>query len=108
MPPVRGCRKRAAELVPVSIEEAANVETVVALRLARFLHPLTGGIRSTGWEFGRSPHLSDLYALIEGTPGIDHVRRLDVTETLIDEPPAPDAFLLYAAGHELAVVGASE
>jgi predicted phage baseplate assembly protein len=98
----------AAEVVPVRIEEAANVETEVRARLARFLHPLTGGIRSTGWEFGRAPHRSDLYALIEGTPGVDHVRRLGVTEILIDKPPAADAFLLYATGHELAFVGASE
>ncbi len=59
----------AAEIVPVSVEEAANVETAALARLARFLHPLTGGPEWLGWEFGRSPYRSDLFALVESTPG---------------------------------------
>ena len=41
-----------------------------------FLSPLTGGVDGTGWEFGRAVFRSELYQLIEGIAGVDHVRQL--------------------------------
>lgn len=70
-----------AVIVPDSLEAADFVGEVVAAALARFLHPLTGGPEGKGWAFGRKPYRSDLYALIEGVAGVDHVRSLAVSET---------------------------
>src|SRR6185369_9664413 len=62
-----------AEVVPRELEAVTDVHTAVLGRLRAFLHPLTGGPDGEGWDFGRKPHRSDLYALIEDTPGVDHV-----------------------------------
>ena len=42
--------------------------------LEAFFHPLTGGERGGGWSFGRSVFLSEIYAVIERTEGVDFVR----------------------------------
>src|SRR4030095_7822513 len=69
-----------AEIGLVAIDRATDVVAEVQQKVASFLHPLTGGLDGKGWDFGRRPHLSDLYALIEAVPGVDHVRALDVAE----------------------------
>ena len=69
-----------AEVVPVVLDLATEVQVVVLARLAEFLHPLTGGPDGRGWDFGRQPHRSELYALIESVSGVDHVRTLRVAE----------------------------
>jgi hypothetical protein len=92
-----------AEIVPVSIEAAADVQAVVLARLAAFLHPLTGGLDGQGWAFGRKPYRSDLHALIEGTPGVDHVRYLSVTEKA-DDGLGVDRFLVYSGDHQIIMV----
>jgi len=44
--------------------------------LNTFLHPLTGGVAGTGWEFGRSVYQSEIYQVIEGVSGVDCVMRV--------------------------------
>lgn len=44
--------------------------------ISGFLSPLRGGIDRTGWEFGRSVFRSELFQVIEGVDGVDHVHRL--------------------------------
>ncbi|BAY90280.1 MULTISPECIES: baseplate J/gp47 family protein [unclassified Tolypothrix] len=66
------------EIVPVAVENADAVRVAVSDRLHSFLHPLTGGDRQQGWSFGRKPHHSDLYAVIEKVPGVSYVRALDI------------------------------
>jgi hypothetical protein len=44
--------------------------------IRNFLSSLMGGVNSTGWEFGRSVFRSELYQVIEGIAGVDHVQRL--------------------------------
>ena len=95
----------AADIVPVSLEDATNVETAVRARLAEFLHPLTGGPASAGWDFGRRPFRSDLFALIEALPGVDHVRTLSLVEKETLESPSPGAFLIYSGQHALTLAG---
>ena len=63
-----------------ALEGASAVEQAVQQKLASFLHPLTGGLDGAGWDFGRQPHRSDLYALIEAVPGVDHLRSLVIEE----------------------------
>ncbi|CAG1003522.1 hypothetical protein MYXO_03214 [Myxococcaceae bacterium] len=91
-----------AEIVPLSLEGAADMQNLILARLAGFLHPLTGGLDGQGWAFGRKPYRSDLYAWIEGTPGVDHVRSLTVAE---EGDIRPDRFLVYSGGHQVTLVG---
>lgn len=95
------------EIVPVSPEAATDVQTAVLARLAAFLHPLTGGLDSQGWAFGRKPYRSDLYALIESIPGVDHVHRLAVDMAPDDGLLNPDRFLVYSGDHEITMVSGS-
>ena len=92
-----------AKIVPVSFEAVDAVLSDVRTALQRFLHPLTGGPDGSGWDFGRRPHRSDLFALLESIGGVDHVHHLAVQE----EPPVPewpDRFLVFSGEHHISVV----
>ena len=93
------------EVALESPEGAGAVERAVRERLAAFLHPLSGGLDGTGWDFGRSPHRSDLFALIESVPGVDHVRYLQIAETE-DQPGVRETgrFLVFSGEHRVALV----
>ena len=84
------------EIVPVSLENADSVILAVSDRLHSFLHPLTGGTQGLGWSFGRKPHHSDLYAVIEAVPGVNYVRALDIqpANIIIDQWT-----LIYSGSH---------
>jgi hypothetical protein len=79
-----------AEVQPVSIDRAAPLEKDLLRVLERYLHPLTGG-EGSGWEFGRGVHISDVYSLLEGVDGVDHVTSLRLNEPILlfywDEVP---------------------
>lgn len=85
------------EIVPTAIDVADEVEAAVTAALIRFLHPLTGGLDGAGWDFGRRPHKSDVYALLEAIPGVDHIATLRLDPTA-DRTGADktDRFLVYA------------
>lgn len=93
-----------AEVAVESLAAAATLEASLQDVLKRFLHPLTGGIDGKGWSFGRKPHRSDIYALIEAAPGVDHVRTLKVTET-DDRRGVADTgrFLVYSGTHRISL-----
>ncbi|MDL1973328.1 MAG: putative baseplate assembly protein [Deltaproteobacteria bacterium] len=59
-----------------SIDVASEVEREVRKKLKAFFHPLTGGAEGKGWDFGRDVSASDIYALLEGIKGIDHVENV--------------------------------
>ena len=59
-----------------SIDVASNAENQARDRLKKYFHPLTGGPQDTGWDFGQGLALSDLYALLEGIAGVDHIENL--------------------------------
>ena len=61
------------DIAATSLEGVNDLKLVVREELNKFLHPLTGGFDGEGWNFGRRPHDSDLYYLIEAVPGVDHV-----------------------------------
>jgi predicted phage baseplate assembly protein len=77
-----------ADISLTSINRASDVQLAVSNALDGFLHPLTGGLDGTGWEFGRLPHRSDLYSLLQGIPGVDHVGALDFTIPALNYDPA--------------------
>jgi predicted phage baseplate assembly protein len=87
-----------------SLEDAATVTSKVQDALRQFLHPLTGGPDGNGWEFGREPHRSDIYGMIEKIPEVGHIRalKLDIFE---DFPGARETgrFLVYSGIHSIAL-----
>jgi predicted phage baseplate assembly protein len=91
--------------IAVSAPEFASIaEAELQRRLGAFLHPLTGGLDGTGWDFGRAPYRSDFFALIESVPGVDHIRYLQIDETE-DRPGvrATGRFLVFSGVHRIAV-----
>ena len=94
-----------AEVALATPDGASAVERAVYERLDAFLHPLTGGLDGSGWDFGRAPHRSDLFALIESIPGVDHVRYLQITETE-DQPGVRGTgrFLVFSGKHQIGLV----
>jgi predicted phage baseplate assembly protein len=93
------------ELAVGSISEASTVERAVRERLDGFLHPLTGGLDAKGWDFGRAPHRSDFLALVEGIPGVDHVRFLKIDETEdLEAVRRTGRFLVYSGQHQINLV----
>jgi hypothetical protein len=91
-----------AEIAVETLEGANDVRHQVIETLSRFLHPLTGGLSGEGWDFGRKPYRSDLFALIEAIPGVDHVGTLKVQE--IEDRPGSGATgraLVYSGTHTI-------
>jgi predicted phage baseplate assembly protein len=91
-----------AEIAVESLDGASDVRHQVVEELSRFLHPLTGGLSGEGWDFGRKPYKSDLYALIEAIRGVDHVRTLEVNE--FEDRPGSGATgraLVYSGTHAI-------
>jgi hypothetical protein len=94
-----------ATLAADAPEAAAEVQGAAAERLAAFLHPLTGGTGGSGWPFGRVPHESDLVAVLEALPRVDHVEHLSLAVGELQPPPAPGAFLITSGRHSITMAG---
>lgn len=86
------------ELVPLSVVHADAVRFAAEQQIHRFFHPLSGGSQGMGWSFGRIPHLSDLYALLEAVPGVSYVRTLAIqpAQLAIDQQT-----LIYSDDHSI-------
>ncbi len=94
-----------ADIAIASLEGASAIEGAVNQTLTRFLHPLTGGLDGKGWDFGRQPHKSDFYALLEAISGVDHVRTLDVQETEdLAGTKKTGRFLVYSGKHKISLL----
>jgi predicted phage baseplate assembly protein len=65
------------EITVADPNTASDVELGVKLALLSYFHPLNG-FRGNGWDFGRAPAKSELYAFIETLPGVEHVRSLEM------------------------------
>ncbi len=78
----RGAEYTAVKVGIVAVRDAGArmtagaVEEAVRGAVLRFLNPVRGGTRGEGWEFGRPVYRSELYQVIEGSPGVDHVQAL--------------------------------
>jgi hypothetical protein len=85
-----------------SLEGAGEVEANILATLARYLHPLTGGLDGLGWDFGRKPYRSDLFAVLEPIAGVDHINSLTVMETEErDGVRETNRFLVYSGKHKI-------
>jgi hypothetical protein len=65
-----------------SITEAKTIEGKIVDNLTKFFHPLRGGTEEKGWEFGRDVYISEVYEVIENTPGVDHVEKLSLNASM--------------------------
>ena len=92
--------KVTAMVAPASFAVADGLPDEVGKAITRFLHPLTGGTDGKGWSFGRIPHESDLYGLIESISGVDHVESLVIEMPEVDGDMV-DRFLIYSGVHEI-------
>jgi hypothetical protein len=93
-----------AALAPRSLDQADQVRLQAKTALNQFLHSLTGGPQGQGWPFGRHPQRSDLYALLESLPGVDHVTSLEIAirpEIVADRR---DRTLIYSGPHKITLV----
>lgn len=63
-------------------------------QIARFLHPLTGGLEGRGWALGQLPHRSDLYGLVSQIDGFDTASGMD----LAIDGPTMGRFFVTSAG----------
>lgn len=92
-----------ADVAPISLDGASQIKVAVVQALENYLHPLTGGMDGNGWDFGRYPHASNLYALVEAIPGVDHVRslRFAPAENSDEVKKAGDYFLVYSGTHTI-------
>ena len=61
---------------PKSRLDRTAVQHGVEQAVRTFLGPLGGGVDGRGWEFGRAVYRSELSQLIEGLPGVDHLKQL--------------------------------
>ena len=89
-----------------------QVQADVQKRLYRYINPVCGGADGSGWPFGRSLSLSEVYAAIQGTPGVDYIeeaRLMPVDPESGEEQPAatrievPPDGLVYSLEHRIAV-----
>lgn len=94
------------DLVPISLDKADEVKQTATIALLKFLHPLTGGANAQGWDFGRRPYLSDLYAILEKVDGVDHVDSLSINSPSLEElsPDRRDRFLIYSGVHQINLI----
>lgn len=97
-----------ATLEVAAVHDVARVGAAAQAALLRFLHPVSGGRRGDGWDFGVGLHASDVHAALRGIPGLRAVRELSFawdeagTETTGDTVPvAADALVASAVLHDL-------
>jgi hypothetical protein len=90
-----------AEIVPLRAEEASLVEGRALAALNAFLHPVRGGPRRTGWEFGRHVRISEIHQVLEDVEGVDVV----LSVVLNDDPLASE---VDVQANELPVAGTHE
>lgn len=76
-----------------NIDESA-VMAAAANETETYFDQVTGGPDATGWPLGRDIYRSELYQLLEGIEGVDHVHRIllnseDVNYVPLDEDQLP-------------------
>jgi hypothetical protein len=73
VPPLYHDVRVQAEIVTLRAEEASLVEGRALAALNAFLHPVRGGPRRSGWEFGRHVRISEIHQVLEDVAGVDVV-----------------------------------
>ena len=58
--------------------DPALIAAQVEKKLYRYINPLSGGPNGDGWPFGRGLFISEVYAIIQGTPNIDYIEEVSL------------------------------
>ena len=99
-----------AQVLASPSADSGVVERELRQRLLDYFHPLRGGRRSSGWDFGQTIDFSETYGHILNTPGVVSIRT-DSFQTFVDDeavpactdvPLEPDE-LVYSVDHEIEV-----
>lgn len=84
------------------------VRRAAAAKLYQFLNPLVGGMDGSGWPFGSDLHISQVYAVLQGIPGIEYIERINMLLEGTDEPQdrinVPPNSLIASAEHRVVVI----
>ncbi len=62
------------QIVAAATADLAAVDQAVSAALTIWLHPLTGGDDGTGWPFGGTIYVSDLYRVVLQVPGVARIK----------------------------------
>jgi len=73
---------------PVSVGESNVVIDRIKERLRLFLHPLKGGQKGEGWDFGEDIFISRIAAATENIPGVDYVKDITPGKQISIKPNA--------------------
>lgn len=100
----------AASATALSGADPVRVEAEVITALATFLDPLVGGPAGCGWPFGRDVYRSELLALVDGVPGVDHVTSLTMSgngsDAVCSNLCVAPTWLVASGTHDVTVVRA--
>jgi len=74
----------AATLLGLKGADKERIQQDAAQKLGDFIDPIKGGPDSSGWPLGRNLYRSEIYQILEGVPGVDHVInvQIDGSDTL--------------------------
>jgi WD40 repeat protein len=61
-----------------TMTQVAALQEEICTALRAFFHPLLGGPERKGWPLARPVHASEVYQIIEGVDGVDHVEALHI------------------------------
>lgn len=67
--------------IRINLQVASNdaqISDTIRKVIEDYLDPINGGLDKRGWPLGRNFYSSDLYCLVEGIAGVDHVVRLEL------------------------------
>ncbi|MGF2040546.1 MAG: putative baseplate assembly protein [Nostoc sp. CmiVER01] len=92
------------EIIPVSLAMSMNLEGTIVKVLQDFLHPVTGGWEKLGWDFGRKPHKSDFYRLLESIDGVECVTTISIEENPKSKQLIPARCLVFCGNHSITVI----
>ena len=77
-PTYRGVVVEAEVLPAAGLIDPAALRRRAEAAIGTFLHPLAGGVDGAGWPFGRALFRSELFRVLEGVDGVDHVTALNL------------------------------
>lgn len=84
--------------------ESSLVERRVISALEDFFHPLIGGEKERGWEFGRNVYKSEIYAVLERLQGVDHIKDVIFVDYPGDEIVVENNVLVASGTHNIEIV----
>ncbi len=97
-----------ADIVARPEADLAEVKNMLEDNLTNYFHPLLGGDKSTGWEFGGAIYYSEVVRVVLQTPGVARIKDSQFFIWLEEEKqdfckdvPLERGELTYSNGHQI-------